>query len=114
MRKKAGFMQERALLGGAAFSPSDAATRPSPERAPSNSGYAGNVSILAGILLLVNAVYNFVVWPQFWKRVAADPRARDEAGRPTKFYTVHRVLISIALVIAAASAIAGVLMFFIG
>jgi len=66
------------------------------------------MTTLAGILLLVNAAYNFIVWPRFWKRVTTDPRARDEAGRPTTFYRVHAVLIGIALVIALASAIAGI------
>ena len=66
------------------------------------------MTVLAGIMLLVNAVYNAIVWPQFWKRVAADPRARDESGAATKFYRVHAILISIALVIAVASAFAGV------
>lgn len=68
------------------------------------------MATFAGILLLVNAVYNVVVWPRFWTRVAKDPRARDEHGRATKFLTVHAVLISIALVIAAASAVAGVML----
>ncbi|MGO2141633.1 MAG: SCO4848 family membrane protein [Leucobacter sp.] len=65
--------------------------------------------VFAGILLLINAAYNVLVWPRFWTRVAADPRARDEQGRPTKFLTVHAVLISVALLIAAVSAVAGVL-----
>ncbi len=64
---------------------------------------------LLAILLLANAVFNAVVWPQFYRRVARDPRARDENGRATKFLTVHIVLIAIALVLAAASAIAGVI-----
>lgn len=64
--------------------------------------------VFAGILLLVNAGFNFLVWPQFFKRVTADPRARDESGTPTKFYRVHAVLIAIALFIALASATAGV------
>lgn len=64
--------------------------------------------VFAGILLLVNAAYNALVWPRFWKRVTQDPRARDEAGRPTRFFTVHAILISVALIIAVASAIAGV------
>ena len=68
------------------------------------------MTVFAGILLLVNAGYNFIVWPQFWKRVTADPRSRDESGAPTKFYTVHAVLIGIALVIALASAIAGIIL----
>ena len=66
------------------------------------------MSVFAGIMLLVNAGYNAIVWPQFWKRVTSDPRARDEAGKPTRFYTVHAVLIGIALLIALASAVAGV------
>lgn len=64
---------------------------------------------LLAILLLANAVFNAVVWPQFYRRVARDPRARDENGKATKFLTVHIVLIAIALVLAAASAIAGVI-----
>jgi len=67
------------------------------------------MTVFAGIMLLVNAAYNLIVWPRFWKRVAADPRARDEAGRKTRFYTVHAVLIGVALLIALVSAVAGVL-----
>lgn len=68
--------------------------------------------VLAAILLIVNALYNAVVWPQFWKRVAKDPRARDQQGRPTKFFKVHAVLIGIAMILAVASAIAGVALLF--
>ncbi|GAA1467268.1 SCO4848 family membrane protein [Microbacterium thalassium] len=64
--------------------------------------------ILAAVLLLANAVFNAVVWPRFYPRIAADPRARDDEGRRTPFYTVHVVLISVALVLAAVSAVAGV------
>lgn len=66
--------------------------------------------IFAAVLLLVNAVYNFIVWPQFWKRVMKDTRARDAQGRPTAFYKVHSVLIGIALSIAVASAVAGIML----
>lgn len=65
------------------------------------------MTIFAAILLLVNAVFNFVVWPRFGKRIADDPRATDEAGKRTRFYTVHLVLITIALVIGALSLVAG-------
>lgn len=60
------------------------------------------------ILLLINALYNFVVWPRFLKRINADERSRDDAGKATKFLIVHAVLIGIALVLAAVSAVAGV------
>lgn len=66
------------------------------------------MTVFLGVLLLVNAVFNVVVWPRFWKRVTADPRARDAEGRKTRFYTVHAVLIAAAIVIAAVSAVAGV------
>lgn len=63
--------------------------------------------VFAAILLIVNAIFNAIVWPQFWKRVAKDPRASDEQGRATKFLKVHAVLIGIAMLLAVASAIAG-------
>ena len=66
--------------------------------------------VFAGILLLINALYNVVVWPRFWTRIAKDPRARDEQGRATRFLTVHAILIGIALLIAVVSAIAGIML----
>lgn len=66
--------------------------------------------VFAGILLLINALYNVVVWPRFWTRVAKDSRARDEQGRATRFLTVHAILIGIALLIAVVSAIAGIML----
>jgi len=63
------------------------------------------VLVLAVILLLANALFNVIVWPRFYPRIAADPRARDADGRRTAFYTVHVVLIALALVLAAASGI---------
>ena len=64
--------------------------------------------IVLAVLLFLNAAFNVLVWPQFYKRVARDPRARDENGKATKFLTVHAVLIAIALVIALVSALAGI------
>jgi uncharacterized membrane protein len=60
------------------------------------------------ILLFVNAAWNAIVWPQFFKRVSRDDRARDASGKPTKFLIVHAVLIGVSLVIALVSAIVGV------
>ncbi len=65
--------------------------------------------ILAAVLLFANALFNVIVWPRFYGRIAADPRARDAAGARTAFYRVHVVLIVMALLLAAASAVAGVL-----
>lgn len=64
--------------------------------------------IALAVLLFINAVFNVLVWPRFYKRVSNDPRARDEHGRPTAFLKVHAVLIGIALVLALVSALAGV------
>lgn len=61
------------------------------------------MSALLVTLLLINAAFNILVWPTFYRRVAKDPRARDTGGKPTKFLIVHAVLIAIALAIAAAS-----------
>jgi len=60
------------------------------------------------VLLFINAAFNVIVWPRFYKRVANDPRARDAEGRATTFLKVHAVLIALALVIAVVSVIAGV------
>lgn len=60
------------------------------------------------MLLFINAAFNAVVWPQFYKRVARDPRARDAEGRATAFLKVHAVLIAVALVLALVSVIAGI------
>ena len=59
-------------------------------------------------LLLVNVVFNLIVWPPLYRRVMKDPRARDAAGKPTKFLTVHLVLFVAAAAITLASAIAAI------
>jgi hypothetical protein len=41
--------------------------------------------------------------------VMKDPRARDAAGKATRFLTVHLVLVSISMVLGAATAVIGVL-----
>ena len=70
--------------------------------------YDRTVLLFAVILLFANAIFNAIAWPRFYPRIAADPRARDADGRRTAFYTVHVVLIVIALVLAAASAVTGI------
>jgi len=60
-------------------------------------------------ILLANAVFNVVTWPTFFRRVARDPRARDAAGKPTPFFTVHLVLLIIGLALAALSLLGAVL-----
>ena len=63
---------------------------------------------ILGWVLVVAGVWSLVVWPQFLKRVMKDPRARDAAGKPTKFLTVHVVLVSISMVLGLATAAIGV------
>lgn len=65
-------------------------------------------------LLFLNALFNVVAWPRFYGRVAKDPRAHDAAGRPTRFLIVHAVLIGIALLLAAASAVAALVALVVG
>ena len=60
-------------------------------------------------LLLLNAAFNVIVWPQFYRRISADPRARDSSGKPTTFLRVHLVMIITALVIAALSVLGAIL-----
>jgi hypothetical protein len=60
------------------------------------------------IVLFANAVFNAVVWPPFYRRIAKDPRSRDASGRATRFLMVHIFLISGGLVLALASLIAAI------
>ena len=61
------------------------------------------------ILLIVNGVFNFLVWPTFLRRVAKDPRAKDAEGKATRFLMVHIGLVAIALALGLASILGGVL-----
>lgn len=53
-------------------------------------------------------MWSLAVWPQFLRRVMKDPRARDEAGKATRFLTVHVVLVSVSMVLGAATAAIGI------
>lgn len=65
--------------------------------------------VFASLVLIVAGIWSLVVWPQFLRRVLKDPRARDAAGKATKFLTVHVVLVSISMVLGAATAVIGIL-----
>lgn len=66
------------------------------------------VGTVGAVLLLVGAAFSLLVWPAFLRRVANDERARDARGKPTRFLTVHLVLIGAALLIALAQGVAGI------
>ena len=59
-------------------------------------------------ILVIAGIWSLVVWPQFLRRVMKDPRARDAAGKATKFLTVHVVLVSVSMVLGAATAAIGI------
>jgi hypothetical protein len=61
------------------------------------------------VVLIVAAAWNLLVWPRFLQRVVKDPRARDAAGRPTRFLRVHVALVTVSLVLAGAVGVLGVL-----
>lgn len=65
--------------------------------------------LFAALLLIIAGAWSLVVWPQFLRRVMKDPKARDADGNATKFLTVHLVLVSISMVLGAATAVIGVL-----
>jgi uncharacterized membrane protein len=60
------------------------------------------------VVLVVAGLWSLIVWPQFLRRVMKDPRSRDASGRATRFLTVHVVLVSISMVLGAATAAIGV------
>jgi len=67
-----------------------------------------DVPAFLALVLIVSGVWSLVVWPQFLRRVMKDPRARDAAGKATKFLTVHVVLVTVSMVLGAATAAIGV------
>ncbi|MDN3937462.1 hypothetical protein ABC337_02780 [Arthrobacter sp. 1P04PC] len=64
--------------------------------------------VLAAVVLIIAGIWSLVVWPQFLRRVRNDPRARDANGKATRFLTVHVVLVSISMVLGAATAGIGI------
>ncbi|HEY3574978.1 MAG TPA: hypothetical protein VGK98_14250 [Arthrobacter sp.] len=67
-----------------------------------------DVPAFIALVLIVSGVWSLVVWPQFLRRVMKDPRARDAAGKATKFLTVHVVLVTVSMVLGAATAAIGI------
>ncbi len=66
------------------------------------------MTVWLSVLLLINAAFNVLVWPTFFRRITRDPRAREADGRPTRFLIVHAVLIGAALLLAVVSAMAAI------
>ncbi len=66
------------------------------------------MSVFVVVVLLLGAVFNVVTWPTFLRRVARDPRARDASGARTRFYTVHLVLVALALAMSALFVVAAI------
>jgi hypothetical protein len=64
--------------------------------------------VLLSVVLIISGIWSLAVWPQFLRRVMKDPRARDEAGKATRFLTVHVVLVSVSMVLGAATAAIGI------
>ena len=72
------------------------------------------MTVFAALVLFVNALFNVVAWPRFYKRVSSDARARDAAGKATRFLVVHAVLLGVALLLALLSVVAGILLLVAG
>jgi hypothetical protein len=61
------------------------------------------------LLLLVAGLWNIVIWPQFWRRIAKDGRARTADGGTTTFYRVHAVIIGLSFAFGVAVTVLGIL-----
>ncbi len=70
---------------------------------------AVELPVVWSVVLVAAGVWNLVVWPQFWQRVSADPRARDADGRVTRFFTVHLVLVAVSLALGTAVGVLGLI-----
>lgn len=66
------------------------------------------IPVVPALVLVIAGIWSLVVWPQFLRRVMKDPRARDAGGKATRFLTVHVVLVSVSLVLGAATAAIGI------
>ncbi len=64
--------------------------------------------VALSIVLILAGLWSLIVWPPFLRRVLKDPRARDEAGRPTSFMSVHIMLVSTSMVLGLATTVIGV------
>ncbi|MEE2521665.1 hypothetical protein V1639_01695 [Pseudarthrobacter sp. J75] len=67
------------------------------------------IPVFPAVVLILAGLWSLFVWPQFLRRVMKDPRARDAGGKATKFLTVHLVLVSVSMVLAAAVLAIGVM-----
>lgn len=67
------------------------------------------MQIALATLLILNGVFNLLTWPAFYRRVVKDPRAKDAAGKATRFLIVHAVLVAVALVLGLVSIVAAIL-----
>ncbi|MBC7633048.1 SCO4848 family membrane protein [Aeromicrobium sp.] len=61
------------------------------------------------LLLLLAGLWNILIWPQFWRRVAKDDRARTPDGGTTTFFRVHAVIIGVSFAFALAVTVLGIL-----
>jgi len=68
-----------------------------------------NLPVAWSVVLILTGLWNLLVWPRFWQRIAADPRSRDADGRATRFRTVHAVLVVVSLALGTAVGVLGVL-----
>jgi hypothetical protein len=76
---------------------------------------SSGVVATSGVLLLINAAWNFFVWPPFlFRRVLKDERARDAEGRATTFLRVHVGLILVAALLGIISLVFGLLLLLTG
>lgn len=71
-----------------------------------------DLPLVWSLVLIATAIWNFVIWPPFLKRVRKDERSRDAAGNATTFLRVHTILIAISLALAVAIGVLGILTLF--
>jgi hypothetical protein len=64
--------------------------------------------VVLSVVLILAGLWSLIVWPPFLRRILKDPRARDDAGRPTRFMSVHIMLVSTSMVLGLATAVIGV------
>ena len=60
------------------------------------------------LVLIVAGLWSILVWPSFLKDVLKSPKARTEAGAPTRYMTVNLMKISSAMLFGLATVVIGI------
>lgn len=60
------------------------------------------------LILILTGIWTIIVWPAFLRRILKDPRSRTATGSPTRFLTIHIMLVSTSIILGLATGVIGI------